>query len=134
MQFKSYNYYLRLVKENTTLNSEKETKLEEYNNIVNYYNANKDKFKSIFSRQQETWEDEAKKIINGNEYLFMKWQLDKLEQTQLTSDEKLRTGKLTSDEKNNIRIEIQENKKKIDQLKREIDEKIRLDLNKINQL
>lgn len=134
MKFNNFNYYLNLIKENTTLNSEKETKLEAYNKKLQIYNAKKNNFKSIFSQPQERWEDEAKKIIDGNDYLSMKWKLDKMEWSLNELDDKLKNGELTSQEKTDIQNQINDNKKQFNDNKKEIDNKIRQDLNVINNL
>lgn len=134
MKFNNFNYYLNLIKENTTLNSEKETKLEAYNKKLQIYNAKKNNFKSIFSQPQERWEDEAKKIIDGNDYLSMKWKLDKMEWSLNELDDKLKNSELTSQEKTDIQTQINDNKKQFNDNKKEIDNKIRQDLNIINNL
>jgi hypothetical protein len=134
MKFKNHQYYLNLVKENTTLNTEKETRIELHQKQVQAYNAKKNNFKTIFSKPQENWEEEAKKIIDGNPYLSIQWKLVKTEKTMDELDTRLKSGELSNEEKTDTQNQINDLKKEINEIKKEIADKIKLDLNKLNQI
>lgn len=115
-------------------NTEKETKLDNHEQIVQYYNANKDKFKNIFSQPEEKWEEEANKIIDGNVYLSHKWRIDKIENHITKLEDKLRSAEISDEEKKSIEEQISENENKLQDQSKELDKKIRQDLNEIESL
>ena len=61
------------------MNSPKETQLKAHEALVSEYNSKKNSLNSITDKDRESWEDEAKKIINGNKYLAMYWKIAKIE-------------------------------------------------------
>lgn len=131
---KNFEYYLNKINEQDTFNTEKETKLKAYQKNVEYYNANKNKFINIFSKDENQWEKDAEKIIDGNTYLNSLWVIEKIKNNITKLENKLREAELSSEEKQSIEEQIQENTGKIKEQQKELDNKIRLDLNDINSL
>lgn len=129
LDLKNYEYYFEQVH-----NTNKETKLDEHQKQVQYYNANKDRFDNIFLKSEDKWEEEAKEIIDGNVYLAHRWRIAKIEHEQKELDEKSSDAELTSDEKNDIQSKINELNTQIQNELRNIDKKISEDLAEINSL
>lgn len=113
------------------LNSDKEIKLKNYQNMIQTYNAKKDKLKQIFNQDENMWEELANKEIDDNVYLGGYWKIAKIENTIKKNQEKINTKSLTQDEIVEIQTEIQNNTKKLKDEQRELDDKIKKDLNKI---
>ena len=116
-----------------TMNSDKEVRLKDYQEKINYYNNNKNKFNSILSKEQEKWEEEAQKIINGNIYLGKYWKLSKIEKNIKNDQEKVNSQEISLEEKQQIQKDIQDNNKKLTEIKKEIENKIKEDLKDIQE-
>jgi TRAP-type C4-dicarboxylate transport system substrate-binding protein len=129
MKLNNYEFYLEQVQ-----NTNKETLLDDHTKNVQYYNANKDKFDNIFLKDESKWEEEAKKLIDGNVYLSSKWKISKIEKQQKELEDKLKEAELTFDEKTDINNKILELKKQVNDEIREIDKKISQDLSEIKSL
>lgn len=131
---KNFEYYLNKINEQDTFNTDKETKLKEYQKKIEYYNANKNKFINIFSKDESNWEKDAEKIIDGNTYLSSLWRIEKIKNNINKLENKLREAELSKEEKQSIEEQVSENAEKIKEQQKELDNKIRLDLNNINTL
>lgn len=135
---KDFNYYLKKVKEQKInediFNTEKQTKLDNHQQTVQEFNAKKNSFQRIFSQPQERWEDEANKIIDGNIYLQKQWQLSKIENDIRNIEDQLRKSELTKEEKDNLQERLNDNNKKLQETKKDLDNKIRQDLAEINAM
>ncbi|TXG83604.1 MAG: hypothetical protein E6R13_03775 [Spirochaetes bacterium] len=136
----SQNYDSEILESNINedlqdINSDKEVKLKNYQDQMAKYNANKGKFMSILlTKKQEQWEQAANLIIAGNIYLGLKWKLDKMEHQIKQDEERLKSTEITKEEKADIQKNVLENKKKFAEQKKEMDLKIRQDLQKIQTL
>lgn len=135
---KNFNYYLKKVKEQKInediFNTEKQTKLDNHQQTVQEFNAKKNSFQRIFSQPQERWEDEANKIIDGNIYLQKQWQLSKIENDIRNIEDQLRKSELTKEEKDNLQERLNDNNKKLQETKKDLDNKIRQDLTEISAM
>lgn len=127
------NEFKNILESTDTMNSDKEVKLKHYRDLISTYNSKKGSFRSILNKSQETWEDDAQKIIDGNTYLGSQWKLDKIDHYIKQDEERMR-GEVTQEEKKEIQEKINDNKKKLSEHKNELSEKIREDLNDINRL
>lgn len=125
-----FKFFLEQVQ---TTNSDKEVSLKDYQEKINYYNSNKGKFSSILSKEQTAWEVDAEKIINGNIYLGKYWKLMKIEKTIKNDEEKLNSQEITAEEKKEVQTNIQDNKRKLGEIKKELDDKIKEDLKNIQE-
>lgn len=124
--------YTLFLEEVQNINSDKEVKLKDYQDELEYYNANKSKFLSILTtKAQDVWEKEANKIINGNSYLGSKWKIDKMTYSIKKDEDKIKSNELTDDEVKQVQQDIIENKKELSKLKQETEKKIREDLHDI---
>lgn len=130
---KNFKYFLNKINEEV-FNTEKETKLKSYEQKVQEYNAKKTKFANIFTNDETRWEELAEKIIDGNTYLSSAWRIEKIKHNITKLEDKLRSAELTDDEKSYIEEQLKDNKDQIKNQQKELDEKIRLDLNDINSL
>lgn len=130
---KNFKYFLNKINEEV-FNTEKETKLKSYEQKVQEYNAKKTKFANIFTNDETRWEELAEKIIDGNTYLSSAWRIEKIKHNITKLEDKLRSAELTDDEKSYIEEQLKDNKDQIKKQQKELDEKIRLDLNDINSL
>lgn len=129
---KNYKLFLEEVQ---NINSDKEVKLKDYQDKLEYYNQNKDKFTSILTtRPEDKWELESNKIINGNIYLGTKWKIDKMDYLIKKDEDKIKTNELTTDEEKQVQIDINNNKKELQDIKQNFDKKIREDLIDLQRL
>lgn len=129
---KNYKLFLEEVQ---NINSDKEVKLKDYQDKLEYYNQNKDKFTSILTtRPEDKWELESNKIINGNIYLGTKWKIDKMDYLIKKDENKIKTNELTTDEEKQVQIDINNNKKELQDIKQNFDKKIREDLIDLQRL
>lgn len=125
----------KLMLEDLEINSDKEVTLKGYQEALQEYNANKEKFKAILlSNPQEKWEEEAEKIIDGNTYLGSHWKLSKIERFINEDEEKLKRSELTEEEKKEIQQKILDNKKELSIEQNNLSKKIREDLAEIQRL
>lgn len=115
-------------------NTSKQAKLDDHQNKVQYFNANKSKVENIVLKPEDKWEEEARKIIDGNVYLNNYWNITKIQQQQKQIEEKLKNAELSQDEKRDMQTKIQELNKKISEEERQIQDKINKDLAEINAL
>lgn len=120
--------YKKILEEVQNMNSDKEVQLKGYQDKLDYYNTNKDKFKAILAKPFETWEAEAAKIIDGNEYLGDKWKADKMENTLKQNEDKLKSGEMSQEEIKKINLDITTNKQELNKLKQDTAKKIQTDL------
>lgn len=130
---KNFEHFLNKINEEV-FNTEKETKLKSYEQKVQEYNAKKTKFTNIFTNDETRWEELAEKIIDGNTYLSSAWKIEKIKHNITKLEDKLRSAELTDDEKSGVEEQLKDNKDQIKKQQKELDEKIRLDLNDINSL
>lgn len=130
---KNFEYFLNKINEEV-FNTEKETKLKSYEQKLQEYNAKKTKFTNIFTNDETRWEELAEKIIDGNTYLSSAWRIEKIKHNITKLEDKLRSAELTDDEKSGVEEQLKDNKDQIKNQQKELDEKIRLDLNDINSL
>lgn len=129
---KNYKLFLEEVQ---NINSDKEVKLKDYQDKIEYYNQNKGKFVSILTtRPEDKWELESNKIINGNIYLGTKWKIDKMDYLIKKDENKIKTNELTTDEEKQVQIDINNNKKELQDIKQNFDKKIREDLIDLQRL
>lgn len=129
---KNYKLFLEEVQ---NINSDKEVKLKDYQDKIEYYNQNKGKFVSILTtRPEDKWELESNKIINGNIYLDTKWKIDKMTYMIKKDEDKIKTNELTTDEEKQVQIDINNNKKELQVIKQNFDKKIREDLIDLQRL
>lgn len=129
---KNYKLFLEEVQ---NINSDKEVKLKDYQDKIEYYNQNKGKFVSILTtRPEDKWELESNKIINGNIYLGTKWKIDKMTYLIKKDEDKIKTNELTTDEEKQVQIDINNNKKELQVIKQNFDKKIREDLIDLQRL
>lgn len=129
---KNYKLFLEEVQ---NINSDKEVKLKDYQDKIEYYNQNKGKFVSILTtRPEDKWELESNKIINGNIYLGTKWKIDKMTYMIKKDEDKIKTNELTTDEEKQVQIDINNNKKELQIIKQNFDKKIREDLIDLQRL
>jgi hypothetical protein len=129
---KNFKLFLEEVK---NINSDKEVRLKDYQDKINYYNSNKNKFLGILStKKQEIWEDEANKIINGNKYLGDKWKIDKMDFTIKQDEAKIKSNELTAEEEKKIALDIANHKKELNKLKQESLREIQDDLKNLQSL
>lgn len=129
---KNYKLFLEEVQ---NINSDKEVKLKDYQDKIEYYNQNKGKFVSILTtRPEDKWELESNKIINGNIYLGTKWKIDKMTYMIKKDEDKIKTNELTTDEEKQVQIDINNNKKELQVIKQNFDKKIREDLIDLQRL
>ncbi len=129
---KNYKLFLEEVQ---NINSDKEVKLKDYQDKIEYYNQNKGKFVSILTtRPEDKWELESNKIINGNIYLGTKWKIDKMTYLIKKDEDKIKTNELTNDEEKQVQIDINNNKKELQVIKQNFDKKIREDLIDLQRL
>lgn len=126
--YKKYELFLEDV---DNVNSEKEVKLKDYKDKINLYNSNKNKFKSIFSKDSGVWEEEANKIINGNIYLSAAWKIAKAENNISETEEKIRSGELSKEEIKDLQDKLKIYKTELSKDNQEILKKIKEDLYKI---
>jgi len=135
---KNFEYFLERVKarkiNEEVFNTEKETKLKNHEQKLQYYNANKNKFKSIFSQSEDKWEEDAEKIINGNVYLSHMWRVNKIENNITKLEDQLRNAELSNEEKQDMENKIAENKDKLKEQEKELEKKIKDDLSEIENL
>jgi len=115
------------------MNGEKEINLKKYEDEIAYYNSNKEKFKSIFTKAQEKWEEDANKIINGNKYLGLKWKMDKINQDILVQTEKLKS-EISEEDKSEIQNTIKDSKDKLLEVQYELNKSIKTDLETLKKL
>lgn len=115
------------------MNGEKEIQMKKYEDELTYYNANKEKFKSIFTKAMEQWEIDANKIINGNEYLGLKWRMDKINKEIDTQTEKLKE-ELSEEDKAAIQETIKTNKDALLEVQYALNKKIKADLEAIKKI
>lgn len=131
MNTKSFEYWLQYVineEIDPNMNSDKEVKLKDYQDKVNKYNSDKNKFKSIFTKKPEIWEVEAEKIIKDNIYLGGAWKLSKMQHQLDTDNEKIKSGDLTQEEIKEIQDKIKKNQLELNKEKQELLKKIKEDL------
>ena len=117
----------------TTLNSDKEIKLKDYNDKLQYYNSKKSLLKNILSKPFEKQELEASKIILSNPYLGTEQKVLKIENQINTDTEKLK-GNLTQEEAKKIQETINNNKNELNNLKNNLNKKIKEDLDLLKKL
>lgn len=118
-----------------SMNSEKETKLKDYQDKVNYYNSNKNKFMSILrSKKQDIWEAEANKIIKGNVYLSKKWSLDKLQFSIEEDTKRMNSADYSADEEKEMKLKMDKNKLEFNKDKAALDKQIKDDLKALQAL
>lgn len=115
-------------------NTNKLAKLDDHQNKVQYFNANKSKIENIILKPEDKREEEARKIIDGNVYLNNYWNIVKIKQEQKEIEEKLKDAELSQDEKRDMQNKLQELTRKISDNEREIQDKINKDLAEINAL
>ena len=138
-----------ILEEAPVLNSDKDVKLTEYQDELKYYNTNKEKMKSLLlTKPEEKWEEEAKKIINGNTYLSMRWNIDKIERKIKNTEESLAdlqktvsNPDLSAEEKTNTEVQMKymnndlsDIKKELQEKQKDLNDKIKDDINNINRL
>ena len=138
-----------ILEEAPVLNSDKDVKLTEYQDELKYYNTNKEKMKSLLlTKPEEKWEEEAKKIINGNTYLSMRWNIDKIERKIKNTEESLAdlqktvsNPDLSAEEKTNTEVQMKDMnndlsdiKKELQEKQKDLNDKIKDDINNINRL
>jgi len=120
---------------NTVLNSDKTTHLTGYENDMGYYNGNKGKLLLLSQKAvDDNTEQEANKIINGNIYLGIAWKLYKMETALKGDEDKLGSNEISQPEKAQIQTNVNTNKQELTKLKKELDDKIRLDLGQIKKM
>jgi basic membrane lipoprotein Med (substrate-binding protein (PBP1-ABC) superfamily) len=121
--------------QDTTLNSDKATQLTGYENDMGYYTANKNKLLALSQKPvDEKTESEANKVINGNIYLGLAWKMFKMQTSQKADQEKLGSQEISAEEKKTIQGNIQNNSQELNKIKKELDDKIKLDLGQIKKL
>lgn len=123
-----------IANQNTTLNSDKNTSLTEYENDLKYYNLNKAKLIPILLKDVTQQEVLANKLINGNIFLGIQWKFNKLDQVIKKDEDKLKSDQISDEEKKQVQTDIADNKNKLILLKKELDEKIKGDLNTIKTM
>lgn len=131
---KTFEQHLNKINEEETFNTDKETKLKAHEEEVQTYNANKNKFVNIFSTDENNWEGEAEKIIDGNVYLGQVWKMEKIKNSIKKLEDKLTDAEMSDEEKKSVEEQIKENDEKIKDQQKELDDLIRQDLNDINSL
>lgn len=120
---------------NTVLNSDKTTQLTGYENDMGYYNSNKGKLLLLSQKAvDEKTEQEANKIINGNIYLGIAWKMYKMETALKGDEDKLGSNEISQPEKAQIQTNVNTNKQELNKVKKELDDKIRLDLGQIKKM
>lgn len=125
---KNFKLFLEEVQ---NINSDKEVRLKDYQDKINYYNNNKNKFLGILTtKKQDQWEKEANKVINGNKYLGDKWKIDKMDFTIKQDEAKIKTNELTTEEEKNIA----NHKKELNKLRQESLKEIQEDLKNLQSL
>ena len=129
---KNFKLFLEEVQ---NINSDKEVKLKDYQDKINYYNNNKNKFAGILStKKQEMWEDEANKVINGNKYLGDKWKIDKMDFTIKQDEAKIKTNELSDEEEKKVALDIANHKKELNKFKQDSLKEIQDDLKNLQSL
>lgn len=131
---KTFEQHLNKINEEETFNTEKETKLKAHEEEVQTYNANKTKFVNIFSKDEKGWEEEASKIIDGNVYLGIVWKMEKIKNNIKGLEDKLNDAEMSDEEKKSVEEQITDNKDKIQDQEKELNDQIGQDLNDINSL
>lgn len=125
----------KILEEVVNMNSDKETKIQDYQAKLAYFNSNKTKFISILkTRKPDQWEIEANKIIKGNVYLAKKWGLDKLQFTIDADTLKVTSNELSAEEEKDVNTKIAANKIELNKLKIALDRQVKEDLQKLNSL
>lgn len=123
--------FKQILEEVQAENSEKLTRLEDYNDKLKYFNSNTSRLVTILSKPQEQWEEEAKKIINGNVYLSKQWGLTKAQKTIDDAQKKISSGDMTSEEVSDLNKKIATDKSELQKDKQELDKLIKNDLKEI---
>jgi hypothetical protein len=125
----------QILEEVKNINSDKETRIQDYQDKLAYFNSNKTKFMSILTtRPQPQWETEANKIIKGNVYLGKKWTADKLQYSIDQDTLKVNGNEMSADEKKQITLNIAANKLLLNKEKIDLDRQTKEDLQKLNEL
>jgi len=129
---KKFQLFLEEVK---NINSDKEVRLKDYQDKINYYNSNKGKFTGILTtKKQPVWEDEANKIINGNKYLADMWKIGKMDFTIKQDMDKIKTNELSTEEEKKISLDIALHQKELNKMKQDSLKEIRQDLIDLQKL
>ena len=129
---KSFEKILELVQ---TMNSDKETKLKDYQNKINYYKTNSTKFMAILKgKKPDQWELEANKIIKGNVYLAKKWALDKLQFSIDQNVLKIKSAEMSDEEEKNLNNSLIKDRLTLQKNKQALDKQIHDDLTHIQTL
>jgi hypothetical protein len=129
---KKFKMFLEAVQ---TMNSDKETRLKDYQDKVAKYNSDKGKFASIMSsKKQDQWETEAQKIIDGNVYLSAKWKLDKMQHSIKQDTDKLASSEVTADEKKQIQQDVNKNNQELSKSQHDLNNRISQDLRDLQKL
>lgn len=131
IKYKSFELFLEEV--STTTNTDKETKLKDYTDKVNNYNAKKNNFKNILTKDQKVWEEEASKIIDGNIYLGAAWKIAKINKQIEEKNDKIKSGDLTQEEVRETQEKIKEYQKDLNDAQNDVKNKIRDDLKNIQK-
>ena len=114
------------------LNSDKDVMLKDYQDKLNYYNSNKNKFKGILTSQTtDKWEQLAALIIKDNIYLGGKWKLDKIQNRIDINKKELTDATLTAEEKTDINKDIADDTKKLADAQKDLTDRINNDKAKI---
>jgi hypothetical protein len=133
--FKYKKGFKLFLEEVQNINSDKEVKLKDYKDKLDKYNAEKSKLQSIVNtKPQESWEEEATKVINGNPYLGIQWKLDKITHTVKQNEESIKRGELSQEESNKVKETIKEDQNELNNIKQELAKKIKDDLTNIQTM
>lgn len=120
---------------NATINSDKETKLKNYQDKLKEYNSNKTKLAGILlSTKLEQQEIVANKIINGNPYLGTAWKLAKIENAIKMGQDKINKKDITSDEIKAAQAQMNLDKQTLIKQQQALNTQITTDLKTINTL
>jgi hypothetical protein len=83
--YTSYQLFVESLQENN--NSPEDVRVKELGQKMAEFNTGKSKLDAIFNKKEDTWEDEAEKVIGTNEYLSMYWRASKVKKSILTNQE-----------------------------------------------
>lgn len=128
INYKKYELFLEDVNNS---NSEKEVRLKDYKNKINSYNSNKNKFKSILTKDVSVWEEEASKIIDGNVYLSSEWKIAKAQKHITDIETEIRSGELSKEEIKDNQNKLKELKSELSKDQQDLQKHIKDDLHKI---
>ena len=120
----------------TEILSDKTVKLDAYKSTIDYYNSNKTKFITMLrasdNMSDDAIDEKAKEIIKGNPYLNMQYKIDKVIYQIERSTKRLSSNDVSDLEKKSIQENIATSNKQLNELKAELNKKIKDDLSDIN--